>query len=227
MRVSERSAKELALLRDQPSTQIAEVLSQLSAAKKPIVSPRVMRSLFEKSLEKEAARVLVKQLIALGHFIRHTGVQPAETVESLTLGLQSPQWTPADIDRWNAFAPQLQKLLETNHVAILVKAVDISYDFEHNYQEARILTDIRPIYDAPRAKIVGAMVCYRLRLSYSESNADVTTMSIAMDRKEVEKLRSACEEALEKGNAATDLITKKAELELFVGGEEADESFGE
>jgi hypothetical protein len=145
MKVSDRSAKELALLRDQPSTKIAEVLSQLSAAKKPIVSPRVMRSLFEKSLEKEAARVLVKQLIALGNFVRECGVQPAVAIESLTLGLQS-HWTATDISQWNAFAPQLQKLLESNHVAILEKALNISFDFEHIYPLAtlRDLCSARP-----------------------------------------------------------------------------------
>jgi hypothetical protein len=123
--------------------------------------------------------------------------------------------------------PKKWEWVITNHVAILVKAINISIDFEHIYKEAKILTDIRPIYATPRAQIVAAMVCHRLQLSYSDANTVKMTVSIAMDRKDVEQLRSACEEALKKANVATELITKKAELELFRGAEEANELFRE
>jgi hypothetical protein len=222
LRVSEMSARNLALIRDQSADRLSEVLAELLAAKMPIVSLRALRATFERALDKETARELTRQLIALGTYIRHSGSIPAEAVAGLTLGLKARGWSEAELNRWTAIAPQLEGLLSTNHIAILSKAMDISSDFEHIYDDARILTDIRPIFNETKSEIVSAIICQRLRLAYRDGTKEPIVLSIAMDRNDVEELKRACEEALEKMSIAGGLV-KKAGLETFNGEEESDE----
>lgn len=220
LNVNVSSANELAIIRDLPLDGLRKALAEIQSAKKPIISPKILCGTIERSIERDGARVLTKQLIALGNFARHSGNSPAETIEALTLGLRTRWKEDSDLRKWATISPILLELLQTEHVAITVKSVDLSYDFEHKYNEAKIITDIRPIFNEPRTKIIGAIVNHVMRLSYYDASTNLLTTSIAMDVDDLVQLELACKEALGKGAIATDLITKKAGLDTFVPGDD-------
>src|SRR5206468_2991943 len=101
---------------------------------------------------------------------------------------------------------------------LYAKARDLAFDFERLYTRARILTDIRPIYDDPRNAIVGADIIQSLRLDYVSSDGDTKTITIALDIPDLEQLKKCCEDALQKSEVARKLIEGSG-LEVVLPGE--------
>lgn len=121
---------------------------------------------------------------------------------------------------WDACRPHLARLLGSQSVRLAAKAVDVSYDFERIYLQGRFVTSMRPVFDEAREEIMGAAIVQTLRLEYFSGNEAPTTLSIALDRADIEQLRQSCDEALRKGTAASRQATVQWKLPVIMSGED-------
>lgn len=101
---------------------------------------------------------------------------------------------------WSQCRSELSRLLESRSVRLAAKALDVSYDFERVYTNGRFVTSLRPVFDEARKEVVGATIVQTLRLDYFSATGDHTTLSVALDRMDIEQLMKSCQEALGKAD---------------------------
>ncbi len=127
------------------------------------------------------------------------------------------EWDDAQRTKWQECRSALEQLLSTESIALAAKAADLSFDVDVG---ARIITDIRPVFDPRRDKIVGSTIRQTLRLEYMSLEGTISNMSIGLDAEDIDRLKKACEEATHKVAVARSTLTKSGLTEIIVPGED-------
>ena len=111
------------------------------------------------------------------------------------------------------FKPVKTKLVERLKVllgfdkslAVTAKALDVMTEDERTYCEARILSDVRPVFTASLKSPSGAVIIHNLKISF-HSNREHEDFYVAMDTDDLKNLKAAIERAEEKTAALESLI---------------------
>lgn len=87
------------------------------------------------------------------------------------------------------FEERLVALLNSGKLDLLGKASVLAQDHEHFMWEARILTDIRPIFGSdPSSKPEGAVIAHTLKLTYANNSNQRKEFYVAMDAVDLHNL---------------------------------------
>ena len=104
-----------------------------------------------------------------------------------------------DVERNQANIKKLLELYSKDHpVAISIKAEKLSYLHENLYQDAEIITDARPIFDADGTNVVEFIIMHSLVLNHYSYGSGAKRVHFAMDAADVLRLREACDRAVTK-----------------------------
>jgi len=102
---------------------------------------------------------------------------------------------------------RLSVLLETDCLKVGAKAYELLFEHEHNFLNARILTDVRPLFgESPGVSLIGAMVIHTLNINYVQSNKQ-QSFYIALDERDVKKLIEVLERAKSKAASLRTVLT--------------------
>jgi hypothetical protein len=198
--------------------QIADALHRMPLALKRSEIRRVIASAAGDGQETQVTdRVLGGLAIA----IRHFNVPAGDLLDKIQISLFSSNLSEEDKSSWHECRPIIEKMLSASSLRSSVKARELSYDFDNIYAQARILVDIRPVFDDVKEVIIGADITHTLRLEYITEGDDTTILSVAMDRDDIRKLQECCEEALRKSDKAISLVQNQ-KLEAFTPGGESE-----
>jgi len=104
------------------------------------------------------------------------------------------------------------------------KALDLTFDFERLFTTAKVITDVRPVYNEEATEVMGAVIVQNLQLEFLRSDR-FETFSLALDSKDIRSLIEALKKALQKQEVATRLPQLK-EAQIFVAGEERNDADG-
>lgn len=101
---------------------------------------------------------------------------------------------------------RLVRLLDLDSLDATSKATDVLLEHEHTIHDARVMTDIRPVFglntDAPP---IGAMVVHALKLSYHEAD-ELKELFVALDTGDVDRLIETLERAKSKAKSLERVI---------------------
>lgn len=101
---------------------------------------------------------------------------------------------------------RLAQLLDLDSLDATAKATDVLLEHEHTIHDARVMTDIRPVFgldtDAPPT---GAMVVHALKLSYHEAD-DLKELFVALDTRDLDRLIETLERAKSKARSLERVI---------------------
>lgn len=82
----------------------------------------------------------------------------------------------------------LTKLLGLEAIDLSAKAMSVLLEQQHSFTSARILTDIRPVFDYDTSKpLAGAVLIHNLKIEYMESGED-KEFFVALDKKDIQRL---------------------------------------
>ena len=168
--------------------------------------------------DQEAAAAILRVLIGLATVVRRSAASAVDLLDGVRQGLVNANWTEPQLKSWHECRPIIKKMLSNASILLSAKALDLSYDFTTIYTASRILTDVRPVFDDERNTIVGAIVTQTLRIEYASDDGD-KSVAIALDSRDIEQLKKACEEALRKGVCARELIEDKLHVDTIIPGE--------
>jgi hypothetical protein len=169
--------------------------------------------------DANAADASARALPGLATAIRKFGISPPELLEGVQSGLGSNVGDET-LRLWHECRPIIERMLTTRVISLYAKARDLAFDFERLYARARILTDVRPVYDDERNIIVGADVTQTLRMDYFSAEDTVTkSITIALDIPDIEQLKKCCEDAIRKAEVARSLIESSG-MEVVLPGEQ-------
>ncbi len=118
--------------------------------------------------------------------------------------------SPADGD-WSRFKEFLKKVLSCeDSLGVAAKAQDIMHEHEHTYCEARVLTDIRPVFKSKvEARPAAGVIIHALRLRYHEGQ-ELREFFIALDSEDVADLLRVLRRAQAKEDSLKRLLAESA-----------------
>ena len=182
--------------------------------------PAQLRQVVSEALDvdDEAAHCVVRFLLALYGLRRRRLLDASEVMEGLRYAVSKAGWGEEESKRWDSIQKQLDRLLDIDQVWAVSKALSLAYEYPNLYQSARIITDIRPVFDVSGEMVVGSVVSYTLQVHYDDAHGS-HSLSVVMDQEDVDQLGESCERAKRKAGAAKGLMDK-AEVPVIVTGED-------
>jgi hypothetical protein len=183
MSTAERKALLEAVAAAEPTLMITELAGQVAAA-----------------LNKESSVLLGQLAVLTGLFM--TRVRSGEPVGQFVddVCAAGQQLLAATKDErpveWESFRADLSTALQMeNPIGVTAKAIDVTLAHQRVFAEARILTDVRPIfYLDPSEKPNAAVVAHTLQISYYE-NGEAKDYFVAMDAEDLAALGRALDRA--------------------------------
>ncbi len=100
----------------------------------------------------------------------------------------------------------LPRLVEIESLYVSSKATDVLFDCPAHFISARILTDVRPLFDDD-ANIEGTTIAHTLRIDYHEAR-DFKRFFVALDASDMDSLVKTLERAKRKNVVLSDYVTK-------------------
>src|SRR4030042_12473 len=217
--------KDLAVIRDIGPEKLMLIVEKLSVLCPPPVHPSDLQNAINEVLEGPdrllEAHTIVGQLISLYSIRRMRGLSAQEVLDGISYGISTAKvgWDAEGISRWKDVTSQLRDLLSLTSVWNVVKGLELSYDYPNLFQNVKILTDIRPIYDEDASEIQGSIISDNLRIYYDTFSGG-NSLSLAMDEKDVKKLMKVCERALKKAETAKKFMLTHDVKRTFICGED-------
>lgn len=219
-----RQLEDLVLLRELGSDTLAAINETISQLTGPPLRPQELRQAIAEVIpdrERDVDRI-TSQLLSLFALRRHRRLKAQEVLDGFLYGIErirepEARWSGEEKARWESIQPQLLELLSQENIWTVAKAVDLSYDYANLFQGGRIVTDIRPVFDADGSKMKGAVISFTFRLYFENPEGD-HNLSIAMDESDVQVLRIECDRALTKARAAQEGMTKGQQLRTIIAG---------
>jgi hypothetical protein len=88
-----------------------------------------------------------------------------------------------------------------------MKAMDVVLDHSHVFFHAKILTDIRPVFNTKGDSIDAAVIVHNLRIHYEE-DSDHKDFYVALDTSDIQELREVLDRADTKAKCLQGLVKK-------------------
>jgi len=102
---------------------------------------------------------------------------------------------------------RLIRLLDVKAIGTALKAMSLFYEHERTFQNARILTDIRPVFgQSPQDPATAAVIVHTLRIRFAEGR-EFKEFFIAMDGEDVQNMINVLERAKAKADSLKISIT--------------------
>ena len=226
-RIPQEHLADLEQIRSLGPNTLSDLAARLETLSPLPLTLTSLRKSLSATIEDDSATIaLARQLIALNQLIRQRDMTVDEVLASLADGIRrTNNWTPEAKGQWADIEPQLRVLLNSDAIRTVSKASDLAYDHANLFQGARIVTDVRPVFNdllGENMGIDGAVVSYTLRLHYDNREGD-HSVSLALDETDILALKNQCERALEKARFVRDRMNKEAKIPTVISGEATDE----
>lgn len=112
------------------------------------------------------------------------------------------------------YEAKLHALLGNERLARYFRATILAREAQNTFLDARIITDVRPIFDSDQvSKPAGAVVIHTLALDYWADSSS-KELHVLLDSADIDKLKTALDRAGQKGEALTKFI-KSADAEYL------------
>jgi hypothetical protein len=164
------------------------------------------------SLKSKDSREIVGTLLSL--YSARTGMDMPVDLFVTELLTAAPGGKTAATLPPETLQKNLRDLLSVRPLSMIAKARRIHTDHERTFCTVRVLTDMRPVFDADvKEEPVGFVLVHLLKIGYHHAGRH-TNLHIAMDKVDIDNLMSALQRAKDK---ATTLIgvTKKCGFSIL------------
>lgn len=157
-------------------------------------------------VSRDVAEAFVRLTTALAGWMSEDDEASEEVLESMTEALSaSDQWSEEDAALWAEVSGELAEIAGRRTFRRLSEAFDLSIEHQHLWQEARIVTDIRPLYAEKQTEMDGALVSQVFRLRFGSLHG-AQEIYVSLDRDDIEQLMVECQVALDREQNARRLI---------------------
>jgi hypothetical protein len=189
LRLHEPEIAGLATLRDMPEETLNDFLSQLEKA--PTSVPQ-LRDASAPDVERA-----FDALSSLYQGRTYFEVEPGNFVSDLERTLKDKAgWSSTD---WSLFRKRLERLFNIESLSVSAKAVLLQLENERRYHEARVLTDLRPVFGAdPSQPPKAAIISHALRLAYHDNSNEIKEFYISLDSIDISEFIQVLVRAQEK-----------------------------
>jgi hypothetical protein len=194
--------------------QIREIISVLESTPQQIIQRRVFDEDTASRIQSTPsgdAKLITDALFGLymGRAIARVSI-PAY-VEDIVQTLredknEATSWTQSE-EIVNQFRQRLTDLLSVDALNIITKSYDVLVQHEHIFSEARVLTDVRPIFsESVEEPPLAAVIVHMLKIEYSQDD-DHKQFFVALDTKDIQILIDALNRAQSKAESLKSILS--------------------
>lgn len=193
LRIPRRYEGGLVKVRDLSDGAMQELLSALQEAPSTINEASISAEVAAKvdTIARSDLEEIVPSLLSLYSLKDVSEFSISEVAERVTLGMEESgsKELRLNLEDRHAFRERLVELLSLDSLNITVKAGNLLFQQEHSLQQARIVTDIRPVFEPndPEAPPKGALVVHTLKISYYDDN-ELKDFFVSFDTSDVDTL---------------------------------------
>ena len=209
MKVPERhrvGLEELSRLPDESIGPLVSALRELPL--KPFSRARLLEVIKKSIADVEDVKVeeLVDALGALYMVLASTELTASELVPDVVDALSvETALDPTQLDR---LALRLLELLSIDRLGLIAKASSLLSDYEHDLCQARIFTDIRPVFgESVDESPAAAVIVHTLRIKYHRGG-QIEDFYVSMDSADLGVLKDLIERAESKTEAMKAVLHK-------------------
>jgi len=172
------------------------------------VVPHVAKEL---SISEPDARSILHGLLNLHYLRSDLDVTGKELIDVLTKNLErsAPKaWKEQNLEPWRrGVSAMIASLAPDGALAILQKARQLEYTHQNVLRRARMLTDVRPVFNDQADEVLNGIISHVLVLEYLEDR-QVKRLHLALDTEDVSDLKKQCERAQVKEATAKVWVSK-------------------
>lgn len=183
--------------------QVTELLKALSTTAPAVYRRDVVTQITQKveSIPSDEIDNIVQALFGLSVGRLNSEVSISEFVQDVA-GL----FPEIEGETLELFKRRITNLLDVDCLKIGAKAYELLFEHEHNFLDARVLTDVRPVFgDAPNDLPIGAMIVHTLKLNYVESDRP-QTFYVALDERDIKRLVETLDRAKSKATVLKSVL---------------------
>lgn len=165
------------------------------------------------SLETELVDEVITALWNIKNVQRNLGVNSETIIKVLTKSLQrsaSEEWQSEYLDAWKESADEiahaLDSLTDDHAIFISAKANSLAYTQQNLMVNARIITDVRPVFDTAGENILETVITHMLALRYADGSRERRLITFALDNEDLASLRRQCERAERKSQVTVEAL---------------------
>jgi hypothetical protein len=160
------------------------------------------------TLAVKDAREIVQTLLSLYLTRASADIKVEQFVKDLLVAAKQSETPMPQFP--DSAAGSLTALLSVKTLSMISKARGIHIDHENIFCSVRVLTDLRPVFDADvKEDPAGFVIAHMLKLGYHHSGKH-TAIYIAMDKMDIEAMIATLQRAKEKANTLAAVIKGKA-----------------
>jgi len=224
IQINKNQIRDLQGIRNLGAEKLSSLAQHLSELSPTSLNPVKLFDAIKSHLkgEEQAAESVMRQVLLFNGLMRQTNLEVTDVIAAVRSRVErDATWDSAEIEEWTAVEPMFRKLLCTKAFRLVATAIDLSYEYANLFRNARILTDIRPLFTDDADAIEGAVISYTLRLRFDSVDGK-HEFSIAMDEGDVRDIAEQCERALKKAITARETMSTKVEIPTLIAGEAGD-----
>lgn len=221
LKIQRKNLSDLQLIANIDSDTLSTIKDNFNETKSPYIKPSELKSYLSELLSDTQAETLVRQLISLSSLAREKNVNAEVVIDSVLAALEKESGEDFQecTEAFREKSKVIRDLLESKSIQNVMKAIELSFDFDNFLDSSRIITDLRPLYDIEDVNISGGIITQTLRIKYTNISGS-HSMSIAMDEKDINDLIASCKRALNKSKELKIYAEKSGIGRVLVTGEE-------
>ena len=220
IRLTNAQVADLTALRDADLETWSAAVQRVEGLPPHPMKPEGLRAALCEAAAADFVETLIRQTLSLLGMMLQLKLSADEVFDGLRSALsQAPaRWEPAALEKWAEREPRFRTILCSDPIIGTAKAIDLSYEHAQLLRRARILTDIRPVFDQGGTHVQGAVISHTLRLRYDDLDGE-HSMSFALDKSDVQNLLEECQRALTKCEVAVEFVAKTGIRPLVPGSD--------
>jgi hypothetical protein len=209
LRITNSQANEFRAISQLNPATFEQVLTALEREKekRKFLTRGELKALLTQVVGHEVAEALTLHVIGLGTLMRRHEATVGQLMDSLSRGLKL-QLSPDEFSIWEGTVKYVGKIFDSDVILTTIKAADLSYEYSNLLERAAVITDIRPVFSSERDELVGGIVAHILRITYFTESGE-KSLSVALDEKDLRRLRAECDRALDKAARTVKFLENK------------------
>jgi hypothetical protein len=195
---------------DLPASDFEAMLEAVSQT-----APAATPDLFWKHVAKGVPNIpettienIIDELFSLNYTRESLSASAEEFAKMVTEAVvaQSPKKSPIGPEEKDVLLLRLTQLLEWKaSLSVTSKALEILTDAERVFYSAKVLTDVRPIFDDEGRNVQAAVIIHNLRIHYGK-DSEHHDFFVALDTNDIKELQSVLERADKKAESLEALL---------------------
>lgn len=210
LKIPEENLQSIAKILRLPEGAIDEVMNALESTTITAEPSAMAENIAEMvpSIPREDLAAVVQTLYSLYHVREFSGVRPARFVRDLVDTILQNPAIGAEKAEASFVGKRFQRLLNAKTLNVLSKAVRIQREIGPIFYDAKIISDIRPVFgDDLAGGPISAVITHTLKLAYYEGE-EQREFLIVLDQQDLMYLNEVIERAQQKEEALDGVLEK-------------------